>query len=387
MEKVNKLHYKSYHVLIIVVFALAAGSVGFKLIMDNSNPVPKNVEEFVINYNGHAKNDTLTVTYLNQYSKDSTDKVKKYIQKETPEQDSSEIDSTVLESHVSGHKKKHKSTFTMDVHDAAYHQNTSFLNWTLLIIIMMSIAGGACVVFVYEIRTLTVDLENRLRIIGICLGLAILFGAAAGYFSGQGGNILKPSDFIDKFGVILEGGWVLDAVVRITLFLQLPIITTVFIIPVVADKITLKGNDKRSIEAASRALNKLEATLKRCLHTMAALVVFSVLTSTALGASLNDAIDIPGFEIYPDEVSYAYGLLFSFLLAMIYIPVHLYIRAKSRELLDQVYEGAKKDASLDLKEAKTELVMTQSALQNLKVAFAVAAPIVSSFLPSFISLM
>ncbi|GEM_PF-6633546 len=363
MKEPVEFKRQSHFVLIVVIFALIGGFIGYSFVMGNHNPTPTN-KEFMLVHNNHSPVDTLEIVYKDQFVEDT------------------------LETSVLNAETDPSAISKVEAKETIYNQNTAFLGWTMLIVIMMSIAAASFPVFAYEIWVIFRDFHLKWFNVLISFALAGIFFFIAYEFARRGGGFYKPNLFINEMGVLLKDGDMLDTTVGITIGFQLSIFMTVFLIPVAADRITADKSSAAEMNEAARRFKQLESILRKCLHVMAVLVVFSVLTSSALGASLNTTISIDGFNVFPPEFGYVYGLLFSFLLAMIYVPVHYYIRFKSRSFIQQLYEeDCSEDELKNIGEVKEKVLIKQSALDNLKVAFTVVAPLVSSFLPDFINLL
>jgi len=169
------------------------------------------------------------------------------------------------------------------------------------------------------------------------------------------------------------------------LVFQIPIFLTVFLIGPAADKIRLKLKENQEIKDAKEKFLELESTLKKCVQVLAILIVFSVLTSFALGQSIKATIEVKEFNIFPDEISYAYGLFFSLFLGLMYIPTHIYLKYKGVLFIKELETIKKNEPSEKriswLTEIKNGFTLELSAIENLKIALTVIAPIITSFLP------
>lgn len=376
----KKNSFQPLFVLIIIICSLLGGSIGYELIQNNLSPTPKNIDYLVVERDGTAL-DSLKVVYKNQFE------IVPSTTKKKSSEDQVIIDSYQVSSAVVAKKSKTQTkekVHRVDISKTLFHQNVPFLAWTMLIFILLGIAGGAMPYFAAEAWNLKRKFEIGWWIVVIGFISSIAFAIIAGVFAGQGNGLYKPDEFIDHMGVLLENGAMLKTIVLITMVLQVTIFTTIFLIPVAANRIQAIKDDKASITEAARKFELLERVLKKCLHVLAILVVFSGLTSSALAASIKNTIEISGFEIFPQEISFAYGLLFSFFLAMIYLPVHAYIRFKSRTFIDDLSDS-NQDTLDHLDKVKDLILVKQGALQSFKVAFTVIAPLVTSFLPQFIS--
>jgi len=112
---------------------------------------------------------------------------------------------------------------------------------------------------------------------------------------------------------------------------------------------------------------------------LSVIVVFSVLTSGTLKETIKATVHIEGYDIFPAEVSYAYGIFFSLFLCVVYMPVYFYLK-RQYSYFKTVLNGME-----DFGDAKEKLLASldfkTSALDNLKTAITMLAPFITSFLP------
>ncbi|MCU0433301.1 MAG: hypothetical protein MUC87_07605 [Bacteroidia bacterium] len=250
------------------------------------------------------------------------------------------------------------------------HQIPSFLWWAILICLMCGFAGGA---FPYLIFV-TQDIKRRFELNRNEKRLSILFAIFIAGMLAIANNMLegmwRPQDVVDSLKIMLESGYVLTLIVGCTALLFFPGFILVMHIIQAGNKIDSKTYDKAK---ALQAFKHLHGTLLTVLQVMAILVIFSVLTSTALGQTLRDMVVIEGYPVYPPEVSYVYGLFFTFFLCILYIPAHLWIKNRYHQYL---HNEVNADAEKEEKSLFDETIVNQ-----IKVALTVLSPLITSFLP------
>lgn len=265
-----------------------------------------------------------------------------------------------------------------------YHQNPTLLVWSMLISIMMSISAGSVPIFIGLIIQLKqkFDLNTGQLLTGwfyaIMLGIVLVWSNInlPGYY--------KPEYLVNQLHILFTSGDMLFWIVFSTVILILPAFALVFTIGVSSDNIILVQKDLKNIENGVRKLRHLHESLQKALQILSVIVVFSVLTSTTLGQSIKSTISIKGFDLYPEQVSYVYGMYFTIFLCILYIPVYYYIKYHYNCLKELAME-------LDLDDSHAENDIYQklfgdtrfesSPLTNIKLAFTLLAPILSGFVP------
>jgi hypothetical protein len=260
-----------------------------------------------------------------------------------------------------------------------YHQNAVFPVWGMLIIIMITIASGSVPVFIAQIIQLktTFNLGTKQVVAGFIYAIIILVYLAISSSAGKG--YYNPPKIIDDFHILLTKGNILNGIVVATILLMLPAITVMFLIGPASDTLFKKKITKLNFETTVNQLELLNQLLENSLRVLSVIVVFSVLTSSALRESIKATIEIDRYDIFPTEVSYVYGLYFSLFLCVIYIPVYYYLKQQYNYLKTASVEA--EDLGENKEKVLSSINLNNSAIDNIKVALTVLAPLLSSFLP------
>ncbi len=260
-----------------------------------------------------------------------------------------------------------------------YHQNSFFPVWGMLILIMITVASGSVPAFIAQIIYMKNSFElNKNQIIySLLYAILILFFLAVSNSAGKG--YYTPQKIIDDFHILLTSGKIIEGIVLATILLMIPVLTLVFLIGPASDTLFKSEITKINFKKAAQSLNQLNQQLRSALQILAIIVVFSVLTSSALRESIKATIEIGGYNIFPTEVSFVYGMYFSLFLCITYIPVHYYLSQQYNYLKSLSFDSEDLDKE---KEAVLSLYnLKSSALDNIKMALTVLAPLLSSFLP------
>jgi len=141
------------------------------------------------------------------------------------------------------------------------------------------------------------------------------------------------------------------------------------------------------IKDTAERFDTLNSYTNFCLTSLAIIIVLTVLTTGAIRESILDVISVTGLDIMPKEFVYAYGLFFTVLLAIIYIPVQHYIKFKGCEILESLNElneeNIKNKRALESAKEKFDLKTTPAG--TLSASLTVLAPFISSLLPGYLN--
>jgi len=288
-----------------------------------------------------------------------------------------------------------------------FHQNPIFLVWIMLVSIMIAIAAGSFPAFIIQIVQLKVryKLNTRQFSKGIVYSMIVVLILGLNSCEIKGYNDLigyyKPPDIINDFHILLKDGDILKCLEISTTILSIPIFLIIFVIAISSDNISFENSPKEKIkrenanqiftdddllkqrkmelEAIARQFEFLNQSLKGAMQILAIIVVFSVLTSSALRMSIKSVVEIKYYDIFPIEASYVYGMYFSLFLCIVYIPSYIYLKNRFMQFKEHINMQ-----QFDEQWSQTVLGTVKfegTALDNLKLAITILAPLITSFLP------
>ena len=271
-----------------------------------------------------------------------------------------------------------------------FHENPTFMVWMILACIMVSIGSGSCAFFVSRIF----ELCKKFKLPGTKIFWSFMFAFFITVLLVYGNmNIpgyFQPPEIIDTFHILLTGGWVIELIVGIMMGLALPGLILLFLIGSSSDRInitakmgidTLGVSNQKSIEEAATNLKYLNHLLQNTLQILSIIVVFAVLTTKTLGDSIKATISVKGFDLFPNQVSYVYGMYFTLFLCIVYIPVYAYLKNNYSTLNDMALKEPDAPTATWYTNLFGQNRFEGTALSNLKLALTVIAPLLTSFLP------
>jgi len=354
---------QSYFILIVILCCLLGATVSFSMIFKNIREYPQPPD--YIEVTKVLDKETITTGYLEVKLKDTI---------------------SYLSNNVVKPPAEIGSTSKLDANDTIFHNNPVFLVWSLLIVLMVSASFGSVPIFLFKLKRMNskFGLSKMNFFWGTFFAVTLVLVAIPLSFLGRG--IYEPGRVITDLQVLLHNGdAIIPSLIIMTVVFQIPILICIFLMGPCADRIECSANDKTSVNKAIKQFNALEDWLKRSLQVLATLIIFSVLTTTALGESIKASISIEGFNLFPHEISYMYGLFFSFFLMLIYLPTHFYLKFRSKRLIESLQEDVdlhNEEEVVWFDQISEKLTLKQTAIENIKIALTVVAPLLTSFLPS-----
>ncbi len=264
-----------------------------------------------------------------------------------------------------------------------FHYNPSFLIWTMLILLLMTVSWGALPVFIKYIRSLkdnfSIKPKTMIRIIAITIVSAAIMVVLPltlhGYYT--------PYNIINDMGILFKHSVIILGISLTSIILSLPMIVTMFLVGAAADKIKASGTGTKAKGMVDQ-FNYLNSVLLAALQVLAIIVVLSGFCSAALGESIKSSFTIIGFDIFPKELSYAYGLFYALFLAIFYLPVYFSLKERGKALQKEILlsaEGLDEKAAQEQKALGEHVELKSSALDSLKLALTILSPLIASFLP------
>lgn len=271
-----------------------------------------------------------------------------------------------------------------------FHENPTFMVWMILACIMVSISAGSCAFFIARIFELCKKFTLPVTKIFWSFMFAFSIIALLAYGNRNIPGFFQPPEIIDTFHILLTGGWIIEVIVVITMSLALPGLILLFLIGASSDRVNIRAktgidtmgvSNQDSIEIAVINLKYLNHLLQNTLQILSIIVVFAVLTTKTLGDSIKATISVKGFDLFPNQVSYVYGMYFTLFLCIVYIPVFAYLKNNYNTLNDLAVKEAGGATSNWYTNLFGQDKFEGTALGNIKLSLTVIAPLLTSFLP------
>lgn len=279
----------------------------------------------------------------------------------------------------------HTKSVLIDRKKLLFHYNPDLLVLSILTLIMMTIASGSFPAFIWQVLKLKklFNLKrNQILFAVLVASLLLLFLFIIQYFlPGR----YSPGEIIGSFNILFKEGYeeLLTCMLIAAMLLQIPVLTVIILIGPSSDSISSINNFKKeNMVKAAFQFRFLNRVLRNAFWVLSIGIVFSVLTSDALGASIKTNLEIIGFDIHPQKMSFVLGLFFSLFIGAIYIPVYLYFKNRNNqfkeELLDNQHLMTEEGENI-AQRIVSGIDTRHSFLENLEMVGTILAPVISSF--------
>jgi len=229
---------------------------------------------------------------------------------------------------------KNKEKINLKASNIFFNQNPKFLLWIFLMVSLFSISLS----LIYGLWN-KIKLESKivkLKDIYILLSISISVSLSTYLLYLNVPNMFLPKAIMEEFGILLKNPtFTIIALSIPTLILGIICMLGVLIQGVKIDSINItKENKKKAIDQFMNIKNSLNEYLG-----ILGIVVTSgiIITTSVYQRTFNDyLISHNNFELFPKDFIYLFGLLFSFAIIIIYVPIYSRLIKKGNELISEI---------------------------------------------------
>ena len=213
----------------------------------------------------------------------------------------------------------------------------------------------------------------------------LAIGSAVIYSLKMNTSLLNAFDVMYRFHILLHNPYTMEVFVNFAIFVALMAVFGQLLVNRAISSLpdSVMNIDPIEQENIAGKFLFLKEKIKFFLLCDTVLIVFSVITTETLKSAIDTEISV-NRVIYPQNFVALYGLLFTFYLALIYIPIFFRLKNKGQSMMGQVIltdEGDEKTKYL------SKIFLTQETpLDNLKTALSILAPVLSGLLPNLLKL-
>jgi hypothetical protein len=243
-----------------------------------------------------------------------------------------------------------------------YNLNPKVLNWLIFFAILFSISVTLFILGIGFSADLIREFRIGVKVIWIVI---IVILACVGVLTFGGtitGRLFAAFPIMVYFGILLSSVnpiiWLMIAIAISGGTALFGMILTNFAI----------GND---LTIKRKTVAKLSVALNFFLTYASVIIMLTVATTGLLQQAIESVLSIQGVKIFPTELVYAYGLIFTMLLTAIYLPVHFRLRIISLKF-DR--DNSKKDQS----------TLIPTAQKSFQMIFTLLGPLLGSVLSEVI---
>ncbi|MDV6215638.1 hypothetical protein R1T15_14080 [Mucilaginibacter sp. L3T2-6] len=276
-----------------------------------------------------------------------------------------------------------KTTGNMPYKSLFFEYNSVFLVWMSLISIMIGISLALAPVIIKSIKDLVRIFSIPGAAVWQSIAAVLLLGGALVYAQ-QNSYMLQAFDIMDRFKILLYHPGALNIVVLTSLGVGLIAITGKLIINYAVGKLPerITGMSETEQKKVGEKFLLLRNQLKFFLLVDAILIVFSILTTDALRRSILTEVTF-SIDIFPDNFVYLYGLLFTFFLGLLYMPIYYRLRYKGATMLHDIPQA---ELDGDKKTLSAIFLIQETPMQSLQVSLAILAPVLTSLAPNVLKI-
>jgi hypothetical protein len=213
--------------------------------------------------------------------------------------------------------------------------------------------------------------------------LTILIGGLI-YFVQHIAYLMKPSEILYKFQILLYNPYLINIFVIISVGVALTAIAGQLLInqAISSLPVSIVGLDLAEQNKIADKFGMLRKQLKLFLLIDAVLIVFSVLNTDAFRRAIVAEVSV-SMDILPKNYVYLYGVLFTFFLAIIYMPIYYRLKLKGELMLKEI---PKVELEADCKDLAAILNIEQTPIESLKVVLSILAPVLTSLVPGMLNI-
>jgi len=266
----------------------------------------------------------------------------------------------------------------IDYHNLYFSYNSPFLVWIAISAISFAFALALLPVLIMFIRNLVLQFKIKWWTIGFITLFSAVIGVLM-YFTDKIGSFLGAFEICRRFHILVSDPRYLPYVVIAGMVVGLLGFAGQMIVNSAINNLPesiAALNDMERKDIGKKFL-LLRDQLKFFLIIDSILIVFSVLTTDAMRMAILAEIQA-NVDILPQNLIYLYGLMFTFYLAIIYIPIYSRLKTKGEQMLDDVSQV---DQEGNLKSITAILRIQQTPVESLQVVISILAPVLTSLVP------
>jgi len=299
---------------------------------------------------------------------------------------SAHIDSTAKERARA--LKNHTNPDTISYKNIDYHRlyfayNSAFLVWIALGAISFAFALASLPVLIMSIRNLILQFKIKWWTMGFITLFSIIIGVLM-YQTDKIGTFMGTISVCRQFHILVDNPDYLPRIVMVEMLVGLLGFAGQMIVNAAINKLpeTIAGLNEIEQKDIGKEFLLLRNQLKFFLIIDSILIVFSVLTVDAFIRAILAEIQV-NVEILPKNLVYLNGLMFTFYLAVIYIPIYSRLKDKGEQMLNDVSEANQEG---NLKSITAILRIQQTPIESLQVVISILAPVLTSLVPGLLKI-
>jgi hypothetical protein len=276
-----------------------------------------------------------------------------------------------------------------------FHYHTKYLVWMFLFCLLIGTSFGFILPLLFELNSFS-WLTNRRRMILGSLIRAIVLVFVSFYIAGgswmnrftevDGGFYMSFASLMDELHVLLDNSIVVMMSLIILGGLG-PIIAVAGVLFVNSALARLEPDMDR--ELLVKRFKKLSGSLNFFLFALAIMITGTTVVTAMGREAVVEAIPWAADLLLPIDFVYLYGLVFTVLLAVVYIPIYVQLKRKGLEIMEgpiNPVETTKQQVKAFEESQLNILMMKSTSLDSLKVSLSILGPVLMSLLSKYLQI-
>lgn len=267
-----------------------------------------------------------------------------------------------------------KPAVQLDSQLLAYNLNPKLMVWALIFSVLFGLAIGSVPLSLRRALHLARVFELSWKsILGSVGGILLFFVLVLAVSSGDGsGKLLSAVQLMVDFKILFFNPRVIEAMVTIVVLSGSFAVYGILLINFCASGV--HSGEGQSVKQRFSKLKLLDDNLNVLLGVTSILIMLSVVALSVIHQAIQNQFTVVNAIIFPSEFIYAYGLVFTIFLAIIYLPTHFFLSQILQEL-KQTQEFEEIET-----EGHSKMTLGGTLSKNFQVLFAIIAPLLGSAL-------
>ena len=285
------------------------------------------------------------------------------------------------------------------IQDLYFNYHTKFIAWIMMFVILVGLSFGVILPTWRQLKNIHLAFMHEAVVYrksvfwaAVFLGAAVLIagGAPISWLSKQGDLRMSFIPIMTKFEIMLSNPKVaLRSLIGLGCLGPLLALVGIFVVNWSVSALKVDEGISKVTEKFRILVNSLDFFLM-----VSAVIITWTTVTTALGReAIIQALPIDTSIILPIEFVYLYGLVFTLILGVVYIPVYLILKSTGKQLHNHFAkqttptetneEQTQKPLELNQLEVNT-LLMQTSAIESFKVSLSILGPLLTSLLSKLV---
>ena len=292
------------------------------------------------------------------------------------------IDSSLVFPAYSIPVKDNINRIELEAKEGFLNQHPKLFIWIILISALVGLSWAFLLLFSGMLLSLFRNYVHfsKNEILGL-IAIVVLSGVTLWFIDSDSVNgqlILVFDDVLEKLFLFFKNPrFVISWVVNNPMLTAFVAISNVIVILVIIYKIGqewLENQDLTSSETILSQLHSLKQTFDFHITILGGLIGIAVFASNIIRLAIHEAICLEGCNILPIEFVYAYGLIFTLLLAVLYYPSFELYRLISNQIIKQTVEKEEQPTKME------EMGLIGSSTQNLTNLLKLSTPFIAGIM-------